>query len=183
MKAQRGSRIWLYSFFNLGCRWGWVVNATPRPGRFTPGKETRYQLYRRLGGLQGRSGRVRKISPPPGFDPRTVQPVASRYTDCAIETCRRIYCIYIFSNGATAPSRPGPPHCQGFTIIPNRHTTLGRTPLDEWSARRRDLCLTTHNTHKREICMLPAGFEPTIQARERPQTHALDRADTGIGYL
>jgi hypothetical protein len=27
---------------------------------------------------------VRKISPPPGFDPRTVQPVASRYTDWAI---------------------------------------------------------------------------------------------------
>jgi len=24
---------------------------------------------------------VRKISPPPGFDPRTVQPVASPYTD------------------------------------------------------------------------------------------------------
>jgi hypothetical protein len=26
---------------------------------------------------------VRKISPPPGFDPRIVQPVASRYTDYA----------------------------------------------------------------------------------------------------
>ena len=32
---------------------------------------------------RGRSGQVRKISPPPGFDPRTVQPVASRYTDYA----------------------------------------------------------------------------------------------------
>jgi hypothetical protein len=48
-----------------------------------PGK-TRDPLYRRLGGPQGRSGRMRKISPPPGFDPRTVQPVASRYTDWAI---------------------------------------------------------------------------------------------------
>ena len=48
-----------------------------------PGK-TRYPLYRRLGRLQGRSGRVRKISRPPGFDPRTVQPVASRYTDWAV---------------------------------------------------------------------------------------------------
>jgi hypothetical protein len=38
-------------------------------------------LYRRLGAPQGQSGRVWKISPPPGFDPRTVQPVASRYTD------------------------------------------------------------------------------------------------------
>jgi hypothetical protein len=33
---------------------------------------------------QGRSGLVRNISPPPGLDPRTVQPVASRYTDWAI---------------------------------------------------------------------------------------------------
>jgi hypothetical protein len=46
--------------------------------------KTRYPLYRRLGGPQGRSGWVRKISPPPAFDPRTVQPVASRYTDWAI---------------------------------------------------------------------------------------------------
>ena len=35
-------------------------------------------------GPQGLSGPVRKISPPPGFDHRTVQLVASRYTDCAI---------------------------------------------------------------------------------------------------
>jgi hypothetical protein len=68
---------------------GWVVNAT---GRFTPGKETRYQLYKWLGGLQGRSGRVRKISPPlPGFDPGTFQPVASRYTDWAI----RAHSVYV----------------------------------------------------------------------------------------
>jgi hypothetical protein len=37
------------------------------PAAFPPGK-TRYPLYRRLGGPQGRYGRVRKISPPPGFD-------------------------------------------------------------------------------------------------------------------
>jgi len=57
---------------------GW---STTRPDRFTPEKVTRYPLYRRLGGPQGRGGRVRKISPPLGFDPRTVQPVASRYSD------------------------------------------------------------------------------------------------------
>ena len=50
------------------------------PAALPPGK-TLYSLYRKLGGPQGRSGRVRKISPPLGFDPRTVQPVASRYTD------------------------------------------------------------------------------------------------------
>jgi hypothetical protein len=50
-----------------------------------PGK-TRYSLCRRLGGSQGRSVRVRKISSPPGFDPRTVQLVASPYTDYATPT-------------------------------------------------------------------------------------------------
>jgi hypothetical protein len=44
---------------------------------------TQYPLYRRLGGPQGQPGRGRKIAPPPGFDPRTVQPIASRYTDWA----------------------------------------------------------------------------------------------------
>ena len=43
-----------------------------------------------------------------------------------------------------------------------RHTTLGRTPLDGWSARRTDLYLTTHSTHNRQTSMPPVGFEPTI---------------------
>jgi hypothetical protein len=43
---------------------------------------------------------------------------------------------------------------------------------------RRDLYLTTHNTHNRQISMPPAGFEPTIATSERPQTYALDCADT-----
>ena len=48
-----------------------------------PGK-TQYSLYTRLGVLQDRSGRVRKISPPTGIRSSDVQPVASRYTDYAI---------------------------------------------------------------------------------------------------
>jgi len=64
---------------------GWVVNATSRPGRFSTG-HTRYPLYRRLVGLQLCSGRVQKISAPPGFDPRTVHSVVSRYTDYVIPT-------------------------------------------------------------------------------------------------
>jgi hypothetical protein len=62
-------------------------------------------------------------------------------------------------------------------------TTVGRTPLDEWSARRRDLYLTTHNTHNRQTSMPPAEFELAIPAGERLQTHALDRSATGIGNL
>jgi hypothetical protein len=55
--------------------------STPRPGRFSSGKETSYPLYRRLGGPQDVSGWVRKsctTTTPPGFDPRTIQLVASR---------------------------------------------------------------------------------------------------------
>jgi len=39
---------------------GWVVNGTPKP-RYPPGM-TRYPLYKRLGGPQGRPGQM----PPPG---------------------------------------------------------------------------------------------------------------------
>jgi len=53
------------------------------PAALLPGK-TLYPLYRRLGGPQGRSEQVWKTPPLPGFDPRTAQPVASRYTDWAI---------------------------------------------------------------------------------------------------
>jgi len=60
-----------------------------------------------------------------------------------------------------------------------RHTTVGRTPMGEWPARRRDLYLTTHNTHNRQTSMPPAGFETTISADERPQTYALDGVATG----
>ena len=47
-----------------------------------------------------------------------------------------------------------------------RRITGGRTPLDAWSARRRDLYLTSHNTHNRQTSMPPVGFEPTISAGE-----------------
>jgi hypothetical protein len=56
----------------------------PITGRFSPGKETRYPLYRRLGAPQGPSEWVRKISHPPRFDSPTIHSVASRYNDYAI---------------------------------------------------------------------------------------------------
>jgi hypothetical protein len=70
-------------------------------------------------------------------------------------------------NGWTAPWGPRPPHfsrLHDHTLF--RHTTLGRTPLDEGPARRRDLYLTSHNTHKRQTSMSSAGFEPTILVSE-----------------
>jgi hypothetical protein len=53
-----------------------------------------------------------------------------------------------------APSGPRPPHCQGFAIT-LRHTTFDRTPLDELSARCRDIYLTTRATHKRQTYRHP----------------------------
>ena len=50
------------------------------PGRTLPPGKTRYPLYKRLGGPQGQSGWEENLAPL-GFDPRTVQPVVSRYTD------------------------------------------------------------------------------------------------------
>jgi hypothetical protein len=38
-----------------------------------------------------------------------------------------------------------------------RRTTVGRSPLDEWSARRRDLYLTTHNPRSQQA----SGRRPT----------------------
>jgi hypothetical protein len=60
------------------------------------------------------------------------------------------------------------------------HTTVGRSPLEEWPARHKYLYLTTHT---RQTSMLPAGFEPAIPVSERPQTHTLDRASTWIGII
>ena len=64
-----------------------------------------------------------------------------------------------------------------------RRSIVGRTPVDERSARRRDLYLTTHDTHNRQTSMPSVGFEPTISAGERPQTYPLDRATTGTGTI
>ena len=50
-----------------------------------------------------------------------------------------------------------------FLFHTQRRSTVGRTALDEWSARRRDLYLTTHNIHNKHAC-------PT-----RIRTHNLSR--------
>jgi hypothetical protein len=59
-----------------------------------------------------------------------------------------------------------------------RRTTVGRTPLDEWSSRRRDLYLTTHNTHNRQTSMPPGGIrihylsrQAAADLRLRPRGH------------
>jgi hypothetical protein len=88
-------------------------------------------------------------------------------------------CRSFFPHCTPALSTPPFPLYRGYTIT-LRYTTLGNTSLKKWYARRRDLYLTTHNTQKRQTSMPPAGFELAVSAIERPQTHALDRAITGM---
>ena len=57
-----------------------------------------------------------------------------------------------------------------------RRTTVGRTPLDEWSARCRDLYLTKYNTTTHPCPLWYSN--PQSQ-----QASALDRAATGTGLL
>ena len=74
---------------------------------------------------------------------------------------------FVVVSGATVPSGLGLPHSRSFYT---RRTTVVRSPLDEWSAPRRDLYLTTHNTHNRQTSMPPVVFETIISAAKRPQT-------------
>jgi len=52
----------LYPFMTTELEGG--EGSVPRPGHSLPPGKTQYPLYRRLGGPQGWSGQVRKISPP-----------------------------------------------------------------------------------------------------------------------
>lgn len=57
---------------------------------------------------------------------------------------------------------------------------ISRTPLDELSASRGDLYLTTHDTHNSQISTPMAEFEGAIPTNEWPHIHALDRANNGV---
>ena len=85
MNTQRGSRSTALLILNLGTRWGWVVNATPQPlylqeKASVPSVQDAAQVP---GGLDG-SGTEKNLSPPPGFEPRTVQHIVSHRTNNAI---------------------------------------------------------------------------------------------------
>jgi len=84
-------------------------------------------------------------------------------------------CLDIHS--VTASSWPEPPHYRGFDFTVT-YTILGRSPLDEWSARYIDLYVTKHNSHKRQTSCPQQDVNPgshTASGRrptppnERPQ--------------
>jgi hypothetical protein len=109
-----------------------------------PGK-IRYPLHRRLAGPQSRCERVRKISPLKGFDPRTMHPIASRYTDYSIlGQLKYVKCkinphfmwrlsSYVPQNSVPTLERPGGKCCIGkqwlFILRITRNTWIH---LDVW---------------------------------------------------
>jgi len=93
----------------------------------------------------------------------------------------KLNCFDWGPSGGHGPTRGMASSFTRFLDHTQRRITVGRTPLDGWSARRRDLYMTAHNTHNRKTSMLAAGFEPVTPGSERPQTYALDRTATGIG--
>jgi len=86
--------------------------------------------------------------------------------------------LLFFLCGAATQRGSWPPHSWGFLDHTQRRTSVGRTPLDEWSARHRDLYLKTHNTHNRQTSMPPGGIRThdlsrraAADLRLRPRGH------------
>jgi len=66
-----------------------------RPGRTLPPGKTRYPLYRRLGGPQGRSGRAEYLVPT-GIRSWTIQPVAQSLYRLSYQAHQGVYIIHIY---------------------------------------------------------------------------------------
>jgi len=80
--------------------------------------------------------------------------------------------------GATAPQWARTSSFTRFLDHTQWRTTVGRTPLDEWSARRRNLYLTTQDTHHRQDIHAPGGIwthnlsrRAAVDLRLRPRVH------------
>ena len=78
------------------------------------------------------------------------------------------------------PNGPEPPHYGGFTIT-LRNTTLGRTPLKEWSARRRDLSLTKHCSLGTDF-HAPGGVWNRNPSKRAAASPRLRQRGSGIGH-
>jgi hypothetical protein len=88
----------------------------------------------------------------------------------------------IFKGQSTAQRGPGPPHARGFEI---RHTDTPQSVGILWTSDRpvtETSTLRTFNTHKGQTSMLLPTFETATPASDRPQTLAIDRSATGIGF-
>jgi len=96
-------------------------------------------------------------------------------------------CFFMAPQAPPPPNGPGPPHSLMFLDHTQWRTPVGRTSLDEWSARRTDLYLTAHNTHNRHPCPRWDSNAQSQQASGRRRTPLTARPlgpdISGITYL
>jgi hypothetical protein len=86
--------------------------------------------------------------------------------------------------GAATQRGSWPPHSWGFLDHTQRRTTVGRTRLDEWSARRRDLYLTTHNTHNKHPCpRWDSNLRSQQASGHRPSPYTARQWDRPIHFV
>jgi hypothetical protein len=90
----------------------------------------------------------------------------------------QIFIIHLFIYCYESPQWARVSSFTRFLDHTQRRTTVDRTPLDEWSARRGHLYLTTHNNHNRQTCMSPGGIithdlsrRAAADLRLRPRGH------------
>ena len=90
-----------------------------------------------------------------------------------------INCLKVFFLWRNSPTGARAASFVRFLDHTQWYITVGRTPLDEGSACRKALFLTTRTRH----IYAAARFEPTIPASDRPQTLTLHCSATAIGFF
>jgi hypothetical protein len=78
------------------------------------------------------------------------------------------YLLFIIFFGCASHRGLWPPRFTRFLDHTQRRATVGRTPLDEWSARRRDLYLTTHTADKHPCPLWDSNPRPQQASGRRP---------------
>jgi hypothetical protein len=172
----------------------WGVSVTPRP-IFTSGKDM-VPIIQEAGWAPG----------PVWTGPENLAPTGIRSPDRPARS-QSLYCLSymwpivshvrywksifpamfvpLFVFGSTAP----PPRwvrvssSTRFLDYKQRRTTVGRNPLEKWSALGRRIYLTTHNTHNRETYMPPVGFEPMLSERTMGLGMTLPLTDMSTRYI
>ena len=119
---------------------------------------------------------------------------------CSVHICRKYssgdnsdfianyfpYLLLFFLIWRNSPQWPMVSSFPRFLDHTQQRTTLGRTPLDEWSARRRDLYLTIYNNQNRQTSTAPGGIRThnisrraAADPRLRPRGH-WDRQSSSV---
>jgi hypothetical protein len=144
----------------------------------SPQVRTQYPLYSRLGGPQSPSGRIRKTSPPPAFDARTVQPEASRYTDWAIPAHQSTggHKMLWFKKSVTVTQAVTLRQARELISGPRLSNRVKFLSFNRTQSRVVTGFLTGHNTLRRHLFLLGLANSPVCRGcgvKEETSAHVL----------